>query len=57
MASRSTTSGWFIAVAQAMDPLNLLPPAVPELGEAVQQDNQRAFPGLDVVESLAPISA
>ena len=30
--------------------LDLLPPAVPELREAVQQEDQRALAGLDVVE-------
>ena len=31
---------------------DLLPPPVPELGEAVQQDNQRPVTSLDVVQSL-----
>jgi hypothetical protein len=31
---------------------DLLPPAVPELGEAVQQENQRSLAGLHVVQSL-----
>jgi hypothetical protein len=32
--------------------LELQPPAVPELGEAVQQDDQRPLAGLDVMQSL-----
>ena len=31
---------------------DLLPPSVPELGEAVQQNDQRPLAGLDVVQSL-----
>ena len=32
--------------------LDLLPPAVPELGEAVQQDEQRPLTGLHVMQPL-----
>src|SRR5580693_613433 len=32
--------------------LDLLPPAVPELGEAVQQDDQRPVAGFDVMQPL-----
>src|SRR6185437_6973871 len=38
------------AEARRRERLDLPPPAVPELGEAVQQDDQRPLAGLDVVQ-------
>src|SRR5438270_10945925 len=38
------------AEARRRERLDLPPPAVPELGEAVQQDDQRPLTGLDVVQ-------